>query len=62
MDEHELLAKSTSFKLTKLRDYEGDNKNERLFLNDLFRTMKKPVIASLSDFIGLIKNNKRNKT
>lgn len=31
-----LFSKSTEFKLTKLKEYEGDNVNERIFLDGLF--------------------------
>lgn len=32
-----LFSKAKDFKLTKLKDYDGNNENERLFLNDLFK-------------------------
>ncbi|MEI6579091.1 MAG: DUF2207 domain-containing protein, partial [Eubacteriales bacterium] len=50
-EEHSLFVKSQAFKLTKLKDYDGDNENERLFLNGLFNTPKKP---SLADLKGLL--------
>lgn len=33
-----LFSKTKDFKLTKLKDYDGNNENERLFLDDLFKT------------------------
>lgn len=62
IDEHALFVKSKSFKLTKLKDYDGNNENERLFLKDLFQTVKRPMITSFSGFIKTIKNaNKGNE-
>lgn len=58
IEEHSLFVKSKSFKLTKLKDYDGNNENERLFLNDLFRTARKPVIADLAGLIKIFKNIK----
>jgi uncharacterized membrane protein YgcG len=37
-EEHSLFLKSKSFKLTKLKDYDGDDENERIFLAGLFGT------------------------
>lgn len=37
-EEKSLFAKSKGFKIIKLKDYDGDNVNEKLFLNGLFAT------------------------
>ncbi len=58
IEEHALFIKSKAFKLTKLKDYDGDNENERLFLKDLFRTAKKPTIVDLAKLIKSFKNPK----
>lgn len=36
IEQKSLFAKSTGFKITKLKDYDGNNTNERLFLEGLF--------------------------
>ena len=36
IEEHALFSKSTSFKITKLKDYDGTNSNERIFMEGLF--------------------------
>ncbi len=59
VEENALFIKSKSFKLTKLKDYDGDDENERLFLKDLFRIAKRPKIA---DLVGLIKTLRSTKT
>lgn len=61
IDEHALFIKSTSFKLSKLRDYDGDDENERIFLNGLFKTRRRPVITSFRGFIKTIKDAKNNQ-
>ena len=53
-EEHSLFVKSQAFKLIKLKDYDGDNENERLFLTGLFNTPKRP---SLSDLKGLLNSS-----
>ena len=52
MEEKSLFSKSKSFKLEKLKEYDGDNGNERTFLNGLFQVPKKINIA---DLLGLLK-------
>lgn len=47
-EEHSLFVKSKAFKLTKLKDYDGDNENERIFLTGLFNSPKMPNIADLA--------------
>ena len=39
-NEKSLFSKSKGFKITKLKDYDGNNINERLFLNGLFSKKK----------------------
>lgn len=48
LEEHSLFMKSSSFKLTKLKEYDGDNENERIFLSGLFSTPKKLSFSLLS--------------
>jgi len=55
IEERSLFVKTKSFKLTKLKDYEGDNENERLFLAGLFSTARKP---SRADLIALLRRKK----
>lgn len=50
-EEHSLFVKSQAFKLIKLKDYEGDNEIERMFLTGLFRRSKKLNITDLSDIL-----------
>ncbi len=52
VEEHSLFAKSKAFKLTKMKEYDGDNENERIFLSGLFSV---PKSWNLSDLISLIK-------
>ena len=47
-EEHSLFVKSKAFKLTKLKEYDGDNENERIFLTGLFSSPKMPNIADLA--------------
>ncbi len=53
-----LFVKTKSFKLTKLKDYEGINDNERIFLNDLFKTPRKPTLADFKKLFKVVVNNK----
>jgi len=46
-EQQSLFVKTKSFKLTKLKEYEGNNENERLFLTGLFNTPKQPSLADL---------------
>lgn len=52
LEEHSLFAKSKTFKLTKLKEYDGDNENERIFLSGLFNV---PKALNLSDIVSLFK-------
>ena len=44
-EEKSLFSKSKGFKITKLKEYDGNNVNEQIFLNGLFT--KRPSITSL---------------
>ena len=44
IEEKALFSKSKGFKITKLREYDGNNTNEKLFLDGLF-TKRTPVIS-----------------
>ena len=44
-EEKSLFSKSKSFKITKLKEYDGNNINEQIFLNGLFT--KRPSFTSL---------------
>lgn len=69
INEKLLFSKGQSFKITKLKDYDGNNINERLFLEGLFKTSSKEVNLSElynSFYITVNKilsniNNKENK-
>ncbi len=50
-EQQSLFIKTKAFKLTKLKDYDGNNENERLFLSGLFNLPKKP---SFNDLKGLL--------
>ena len=45
-NEKTLFATSKNFKITKLKDYDGNNINERLFLEGLFKSSSKEVTIS----------------
>jgi uncharacterized membrane protein YgcG len=47
IEEHSLFMKSNTFKLTKIKDYDGDNENERIFLTGLFSAPKRLSLSSL---------------
>lgn len=47
-EEKSLFFKTKGFKITKLKEYDGNNVNERIFLNGLFA--KKPLISTSSLF------------
>ena len=49
--EKSLFSKKEGFKITRIKNYDGDNLNERIFLTDLFR--KKPTFSQI---IKLFKN------
>ncbi|WP_073993757.1 DUF2207 domain-containing protein [Parasporobacterium paucivorans] len=59
VEEHTLFAQKSAFKLVKLKDYEGEEENERLFLNGLFSTAKK---FSIGDIAGMFGAGKLSKT
>ena len=50
LEQQSLFVKTKAFKLTKLKEYDGTNENERLFLTGLFNLPKKP---NLNDLKGL---------
>lgn len=52
LEEHSLFAKSKTFKLTKIKEYDGDNENERIFLSGLFSV---PKALNLNDIVSLFK-------
>ncbi len=55
-EEHSLFAKSKTFKLTKLKEYDGDNENERIFLSGLFNV---PKALHLADILSLFKTKEQ---
>ncbi|MHC1721034.1 MAG: DUF2207 domain-containing protein [Clostridiaceae bacterium] len=55
IEERSLFMKSNTFKLTKLKDYEGNNENERIFLTGLFSTSRK---MGISDLMAIFKSRK----
>jgi len=52
LEEHSLFAKSKTFKVTKIKEYGGDNENERIFLSGLFSV---PKALNLNDIVSLFK-------
>jgi len=56
-----LFVKTKSFKLIKLKEYDGNNDNERLFLNDLFKTARKPSRVEVVKLFKSLFNNKIDK-
>jgi uncharacterized membrane protein len=53
LEEHSLFTKSKTFQLTKLKEYAGDNENERIFLSGLFSV---PKALNLGDIMNLFKS------
>lgn len=45
-EEKSLFSKSKGFKITKLKEYDGNNLNEQLFLNGLFRKNSSTTLVS----------------
>ncbi len=62
IERNALFIKSKSFKLTKLKDYDGVNDNERLFLNDLFKTIKRPTVVDLGRLFKSLINKTENES
>lgn len=68
IEEKSLFSKSKGFKLRKLKDYDGDNVNEKLFLKGLFSKKSSATLLDLHDkfYITINRilaniNNKENK-
>lgn len=57
-EEQSLFVKTKAFKLTKLKEYDGNNENERLFLSGLFSMPKK---MNISDLAGLFNANMKTQ-
>lgn len=55
-EEKSLFSKSKGFKIRKLKDYDGDNVNERLFLNGLF-SKKSSISKVISSFKRIDEQN-----
>jgi uncharacterized membrane protein len=55
IEERSLFMKTNTFKLTKLKDYDGDNENERIFMSGLFSTPKR---LSLTDLKAMFRSRK----
>ena len=61
-EEKVLFFTNKSFKITKIKDYDGNNHNERLFLDGLF-AKRQTTITSLSDVIDSFKSlNQKTET
>ncbi len=54
-----LFSTKNSFKIVKLKDYDGDNVNERIFLKGLFSS-KRSIKVSNTDLIEVTENDLRN--
>lgn len=59
-EEKSLFSTSQGFKITKLREYDGNNINEQVFLNGLFN--KKPTISLFGSNNDTINNNANEVT
>ncbi|MCL2727506.1 MAG: DUF2207 domain-containing protein, partial [Bacteroidales bacterium] len=65
-EEKELSAKSSGFKIKKLKEYDGDNTNERLFLAGLFKSndevrsadLQNSFYTTLNTIVGRLNANK----
>ena len=58
-EEKSLFSKSKGFKITKLKDYDGNNINERIFLNGLF-SKKKTVLFDYNKIKEIKNQAKQN--
>lgn len=69
LKEKSLFSKTNSFKITKLKDYNGTNANERTFLNGLFKNkdevtesdLKDEFYTTTNEIIHNINSEKENK-
>lgn len=61
VEKDSLFKKSKPFKLTKLKNYDGTDPNERIFLDDLFRTVRKPTSVDFAKLLKSIKNYKKGQ-
>lgn len=57
-EEKALFSKTKGFKITKVREYDGNNPNERLFLTGLFKDKMSgvPSFTSFKDMVSTMKN------
>lgn len=55
-EENSLFSKIKGFKITKLKEYDGDNANERLFLKGLFSKKSTSKSLDFDDMIEYMKN------
>ena len=55
-NEASLFSKNQNFKITKLKDYNGNNQNERLFLNGLFKSSNEIFLSDLYNSFYLTVN------
>ena len=61
-EEKTLFSKTKGFKLTKIKDYDGNNEIERIFLEDLFKSGKSSVSSSeLTNRFYMTLNKIKNK-
>lgn len=51
-EQQSLFMKSKAFKLTKLKEYDGNNEDERAFLTGLFNTPRKPSLADVKNMLS----------
>jgi uncharacterized membrane protein len=60
-----LFAKSKGFRITKVKEYDGEDENERIFLNGLFKNKDSVTASDLYDrfyiTLGSIKRNLNSK-
>lgn len=55
-EEKALFSKTKGFKIIKVRDYDGNNANERLFLKGLFEAKPVLKVTSFKEAVSMMKN------
>ena len=60
-EEKSLFSKKQGFKITKVKEYDGDNLNERLFLKGLFKSKSIGVEATFKELLAMVKDSDKLK-
>lgn len=56
-EEESLFTKTNGFKITKLKEYDGNDENERMFLTGLFKD--RSISLDFEDLLSIMKNKKK---